>query len=145
MQRDDILGAWLLASYTADAAGEVSQPLGPDPQGIIMYTADGYMSAQLMRRDRPAYDRAITGGGTTEQMAAAASGYLCYSGPYRLDEAAEVLHHHVQVSLLPNWIGGIQVRNAKLAAGTLTLSAVVTSRKGASSSHVLVWRRPTPG
>jgi Lipocalin-like domain len=56
-----------------------------------------------------------------------------------------VLHHHVQVSLLPNWIGGIQVRNAKLAAGTLTLSAVVTSRKGASSSHVLVWRRPTPG
>jgi hypothetical protein len=145
MRRDDLIGAWLLVSYTADTAGEVSHPLGPDPEGIITYTADGYMSAQLMRRDRPAYDRAITGGGTTEQMAAAASGYLCYSGPYTLDEAADVLHHHVHVSLLPNWLGGTQVRHAQLDGAVLTLSAVVTSRKGASSSHVLVWRRPTPG
>jgi hypothetical protein len=127
MRRADLLGSWLLTSYTADTAGEVTHPLGPDPEGIIMYTDDGYMSAQLMRRDRPAYDRAITGGGTTEQM------------------AADVLHHHVQVSLLPNWLGGIQVRNAQLDDETLTLSAAVTSRKGVSSTHVLVWRRPTPG
>jgi hypothetical protein len=142
MRRDDILGTWLLASYTAETAGEVSYPLGPDPVGIIMYTPDGYMSAQLMRRDRPAYDRAITGGGTTEQLAAAASGYLCYSGPYVLDEAADIVHHHVEVSLLPNWLGGSQVRNGKLDGETLTLSAEITSRKGVSSTHVLAWRRP---
>ncbi|MDT5111332.1 MAG: hypothetical protein QOE20_3222, partial [Mycobacterium sp.] len=65
MRRDDILGTWVLASYTAETAGEVTSPLGPEPVGIIMYTPDGYMSAQLMRRDRPAYDRAITGGGST--------------------------------------------------------------------------------
>ena len=46
------------------------------------------MSAQLMRHDRPAYDKAITGGGTSEQMAAAAAGYPCYSGPFTL--SAEV-------------------------------------------------------
>jgi hypothetical protein len=143
MHGDDILGAWRLTSYTADTDGAVSYPLGRDPVGIIMYTTDGFMSAQLMRRDRPAYDRAITGGGTTEQMASAASGYLCYSGPYTVDEAAAVLHHHVEVSLLPNWVGGVQVRQAQLDDDTLTLSAVVTSRKGTSSSHVLVWRRPS--
>jgi Lipocalin-like domain len=141
MRRDDILGTWRLASYTAERVGELSNPLGQDPVGIIMYTADGYMSAQLMRRDRPAYDKAITGGGTTEQMAAAAGGYLCYTGPYTLDEAADVLHHHVEVSLLPNWIGGVQVRNAQLDSDMLTLSAEITSRKGVSSVHVLVWRR----
>jgi hypothetical protein len=142
MRRDDILGTWLLASYTAETAGEVTSPLGPAPVGIIMYTPDGYMSAQLMRRDRPAYDRAITGGGTTEQMAAAAAGYLCYTGPYVLDEAADTLHHHVDVSLLPNWLGGSQVRHGQLDGETLTLSAEITSRKGVSSTHVLVWRRP---
>jgi hypothetical protein len=142
MRRDDILGTWRLASYTAERVGELSNPLGHDPVGIIMYTADGYMSAQLMRRDRPAYDKAITGGGTTEQMAAAAGGYLCYTGPYTLDEAADVLHHHVEVSLLPNWIGGVQVRNAQLDSDMLTLSAEITSRKGVASTHVLVWRRP---
>ena len=141
MRRDDILGTWRLASYTAERVGELSNPLGQDPVGIIMYTADGYMSAQLMRRDRPAYDKAITGGGTTEQMAAAAGGYLCYTGPYTLDEAADVLHHQVEVSLLPNWIGGVQVRNAQLDSDVLTLSAEITSRKGVSSTHVLVWRR----
>jgi Lipocalin-like domain len=142
MHGDDILGAWRLTTYTADTNGEVSYPLGEDPVGIIMYTTDGFMSAQLMRRDRPAYDKAITGGGTTEQMASAASGYLCYSGPYTVDEAAAVLHHHVEVSLLPNWVGGVQVRQAQFDGDTLTLSAVVTSRKGTSSRHVLVWRRP---
>ena len=140
MRRDDILGTWLLVSYAADSAGEHSHPLGADAAGIIMYTADGYMSAQLMRRDRPAYDKAITGGGSTAQMAAAASGYLCYSGPYTLDDT--VLHHQVDVSLLPNWIGGMQVRQAQLDGDTLTLSAVVTSREGSSSTHTLVWRRP---
>jgi hypothetical protein len=142
MRRDDILGTWVLASYTAETAGEVTTPLGPEPVGIIMYTPDGYMSAQLMRRDRPAYDRAITGGGSTEQMAAAAAGYLCYTGPYVLDEAADTLHHHVDVSLLPNWLGGSQVRHGHLDGETLTLSAETTSRKGVSSTHVLVWRRP---
>jgi hypothetical protein len=141
MIRNDLIGAWQLASYTAESEGDVSEPLGPDPVGIIMYTPDGYMSAQLMRRDRPHYDRAITGGGSPEQMTAAASGYLCYSGPFTLDEAADVLHHHVEVSLLPNWVGGVQVRQGRLEGGTLTLSAEVTSRKGVSSTHVLVWRR----
>lgn len=141
MRRDDILGAWRLVSYTAERDGEVSSPLGPDPVGIIMYTPGGYMSAQLMRRDRPLYDKAITGGGTPEQMAAAASGYLCYTGPYTLDEAKDILHHHVEVSLLPNWLGGIQVRHGHLDGETLTLSAEITSRKGVSSTHTLMWRR----
>ena len=141
IRRDDILGAWRLQSYTSTSDGEVDEPLGADPVGLIMYTADGYMSAQLMRRDRAGYDRPVTDGGTTEQMASAAGGYLCYSGPYTLDGAAAVLHHHVEVSLLPNWVGGIQVRRAHLDGDTLTLSAEVTSRKGVSTRHVLVWRR----
>ncbi len=144
MRRDDLVGTWQLASYTVESDGEASEPLGPEPAGLIVYTPDGYMSAQLMRRDRPAYDRAITGGGTLEQMAGAASGYLCYSGPFTLDEAADVVHHHVEVSLLPNWVGGIQVRQGHLDGGVLILSAEVTTRKGVSSKHVLVWRRAQP-
>ncbi|GAB7066928.1 lipocalin-like domain-containing protein [Mycolicibacterium hodleri] len=143
MRRDDLLGAWHLESYTAESDGAVDEPLGPRPLGIIMYTADGYMSAQLMRRDRPAYDRAVTGGGTAEQMATAASGYLCYSGPFTVDEAAGVVSHHVEVSLLPNWVGGTQVRHGRLEGDALVLRAEVTSRGGASTAHVLTWRRPS--
>ena len=129
--------------YTSESDGAVDEPLGPGPLGIIMYTADGYMSAQLMRRDRPPYDRAVTGGGTPGQMATAASGYLCYSGPFTIDEAAGVVSHHVEVSLLPNWVGGTQVRHGRLEDGALVLRAEVTSRSGASTAHVLTWRRPS--
>jgi len=142
MRRDDLLGAWHLESYVSESDGVVDEPLGARPVGIIMYTDDGYMSAQLMRRDRPAYDGAVTGGGTPDQMATAARGYLCCSGPFSVDEAAGVVSHHVEVSLLPNWVGGTQVRHGRLDGGALVLRAEVTSRSGASTTHVLTWRRP---
>jgi Lipocalin-like domain len=75
-----------------------------------MYTNDGYMSAQLMRPERPAYDQPYTAGATTAQAAAAAAGYLSYSGPYDVDESTHVVHHHVAVSLLPNWLETVQLR-----------------------------------
>jgi len=141
MRREDLLGAWHLQSYTAESDGVVDEPLGPDPLGIIMYTDDGYMSAQLMRRGRPDYDKAVTDGGTPEQTATAATGYLCYSGPFTVDEEADVLSHHVEVSLLPNWVGGNQIRHARLRDDVLELRAELVSRRGASTTHVLTWRR----
>jgi hypothetical protein len=60
---NDVLGAWELVSYTEgdNHGGPITYPLGPDALGLIMYTADGYMSAQIMRRDRPAFDCPETG------------------------------------------------------------------------------------
>jgi hypothetical protein len=97
MLRNAVLGTWELVSYTAQDkhGGPVAYPLGPDALGVIMYTADGYMSAQLMRRDRPAFDRPEPDGGTPEQAEAAAAGYLAYSGPFTVDEFTGVLGHGV--------------------------------------------------
>ncbi|MCW2649171.1 MAG: hypothetical protein JWR32_147 [Mycobacterium sp.] len=126
MLRDDVLGTWEPVSYTAqdDHGGPITYPLGPDALGLIMYTGDGYMSAQIMRRDRPAFDRPETAGGTPEQVEAAAVGYLAYSGPFEVDESTGVLHQQPRVSLLPNWLNHIQIRHSKLDGDHLTLSAV---------------------
>lgn len=53
--RERLIGAWTLVSYQEIPVdgSESFEPLGPDPRGIIMYTPDGYMSAQLSRPDRP--------------------------------------------------------------------------------------------
>jgi hypothetical protein len=142
MRREDILGTWLLQSYTAESSDGLSHPLGEAAVGTIVYTPDGYMSAQLMRRERPAYDKAVTGGGSPDQLASSAAGYLCYSGPYELDEDADVLRHHVELALVPNWVGGVQVRQARWDGDALVLSADVPSRTTGPSTHVLVWRRP---
>ena len=46
-----LVGAWKLVSYREIPVDGSSpfEPLGPQPMGIIMYTPDGYMSAQLSK------------------------------------------------------------------------------------------------
>ena len=97
ISRQEILGAWALVSYELRAIDGtlIEYPFGDDAQGFLIYTDDGYMSAQLMRRDRPLYDHPSGAGGTTEQSAAAARGYLAYSGPFAVDEDNGTVRHHV--------------------------------------------------
>ena len=90
---------------------------------------------------RPAYDRAVPDGGGPEQMATRQAVTSATGGPFTLDEAAGVVSHHVEVSLMPNWVGGTQVRYGRLEDGALVLRAEFTSRGGASTTHVLTWRR----
>lgn len=143
MLRDAILGTWELVSYIAEDnhGGPVTYPLGADALGLIMYTGDGYMSAQIMRPDRPAFDSSESDGGTLEQAAAAAAGYLAYSGPFEVEESTGVVHHEVRVSLLPNWLNGAQLRHAKLDGDHLTLSAITESTAGRKIISTLVWKR----
>ena len=143
MLHNDVLGTWELVSYTeGDNHGSpVTYPLGSDALGLIMYTGDGYMSAQIMRTDRPAYDRPETGGGTPAQAEAAAAGYLAYSGPFTVDENTGVLHHQPRVSLLPNWLNLTQLRHSTLDADHLTLSAITEAPDGAETISTLVWKR----
>ena len=141
--RDAVLGAWELVSYTiADSpSGETTYPLGPNPVGLIMYTEDGYMSAQLMRQDRSAVEPPEPSGGTPAAESPFARGYLAYSGPFHVDEATGTLHHQVTVSLFPKWLGSTQLRCSRLEGDILTLSGTNTLANGVTSTHTLLWRR----
>ena len=54
--RDQLIGGWELVSYMEEPLIESrpNYPMGERPMGTIMYTPDGYMSAQLMRSN-PSY------------------------------------------------------------------------------------------
>ena len=99
--KDRLVGAWQLAEFSVTAQdGTVTSPMGEGVQGLIIYTPDGYMSAQLMEPGRPAY----TSGEftqTTDEEAAAAAGYVAYSGPFDVDEETATLRHHMWLSLFP--------------------------------------------
>jgi hypothetical protein len=120
--RTNLIGAWVLQSYEARSidGSEVIYPLGVDPRGIIMYTPDGYMSAQLMRSGRKRFSGDDMQLAPNDELAAAASGYLTYAGPYNVVRDG-LIAHHVEVSLLPNWIGGTQYRAAYLSGSVLQL------------------------
>ncbi|GGT03222.1 lipocalin-like domain-containing protein [Streptomyces chromofuscus] len=138
--RRRLLGAWQLVSYTAGSAdGEVIQPLGPTPYGLIVYTPDGYMSAQLGRGDRPPLSSARLEDAAADELAQAAVGYVAYGGPYEVVDSSTV-EHHVTTSLFPNWIGRSLVRKVEFAGSFMQLSVPTPTRIwGAERTAVLVW------
>jgi len=94
---DQFVGAWELVDWRATtASGEVRFPYGEEAQGQITYTADGRMSAHLMR--------------APEDPSDAPPQYLSYWGRYSLDAGAGTVTHHVIGSDQANWIGSDQVR-----------------------------------
>lgn len=111
MYSDWLKGTWRLDSFTAtDEDGNIVEIMGEGAQGFICYSQDGWMSVQIIKPDRPRYDIPDVEGGTTEQTLAAAHGMFAYAGRYTVDEENGIVYHHLEFSLIPNWIGSTQKR-----------------------------------
>lgn len=125
--RDRVVGAWELVSYvnhSEKSPADVLYPLGQDAKGMILYTPDGYMSAQLQCPGQKAFTAAFPMDGSESELADSAKRYVGYSGRFDVDESGPVpvLLHGFFVSSFPNWIGDTQRRVAKLEGDQLTLS-----------------------
>ncbi len=121
--KDMLIGAWTLKDYyIEDEEGNRNYPLGKDCQGIIMYTPDGYMSAQMMTPNRKTFAIDNMHKGTDDEYAEAASGYHAYSGRFEFNETKLELRHYMDVSLFPNYVGQSQIRTAQLKDDHLYIS-----------------------
>ncbi|MEE2060457.1 lipocalin-like domain-containing protein [Rhodococcus artemisiae] len=139
---DRIVGSWELVEYsTTSDTGKVDHPLGPDARGLIIYSSDGFMSAQIMRPDRTPYRSPNVHSGEMNERSEAAGGYLAYSGPYRVDEDDSAVWHEMAVSLYPNWLGDDQKRYVRFDHDRMTLSSEPLVFRTATLSPALIWRR----
>ena len=142
--RESLIGAWrLVSSVETDVkTGAVDRPLGDKPEGLILYTPDGYMSAQLSAADRPNFESGDMYKGKPEEYVAAGLSYLAYSGPYYVDEANRIVEHEMFVSLFPNWKGQRQARIVKLDEKELHLSPNRPLMfNGSLKMPTITWRR----
>jgi hypothetical protein len=91
--RDVLVGGWRLVSWETRAAdGQVTHPMGTDPIGYVLYTADGRFSIAMSRRDRAGFAAGDVLGGTTEEKARAVEGFVAYAGRYSF-HGDRVIHH----------------------------------------------------
>ena len=136
-----ILGTWLLVSFQGrNAAGKTRELMGAGANGLLIYTADGYMSAVISGGRRPSFASEDYRGGTPEETQAAFKTYMSYCGRYTL--SGDEITHHVGMSMFPNWTGGEQRRFATLRGGALVLSTPPMRVAGEEWTYELVWRRP---
>jgi hypothetical protein len=72
---DALVGAWRLVSWENQAAdGQVTYPMGPDPNGYVLYAADGRFSVTISRPGRPGFAAGDLLGGSTQEQARAVEG-----------------------------------------------------------------------
>jgi hypothetical protein len=91
--------------------GPVPHAWGKDPIGIAIIDKSGYMSVQIMRRDRPL----LAGKSSTpETIKAAFQGYTAYFGPYTVNEKEGTFTTRVEGAVIPDWVGGEQFRYAEV-------------------------------
>jgi hypothetical protein len=145
--RERLVGAWRLVDVVEEPVdgSPVRRPHGEQPIGLLLYTPDGHMSAQIMERRR---DRAHTPDWsdlTSQEYADEARSYFAYSGTFQVDEAAGTVTHSVEVSLFPGWLGTGQVRAVKLDGRALELSTASPVQSGGRLVTTRIsWERAEP-
>ncbi len=137
-----LAGAWRLVSYEIErSSGSSTQPLGPDPAGLLVYGPGDAMSVQIMQRRRRAFAAHDPRRGAPDEVTAAFGGYLAYAGTYGVRPEEGLVVHRIEIAWFPNWEGTEQKRFFQLAGSRLTLRSPPWAHSGGTSVGVLVWER----
>ena len=97
------------------------------------------MSGTLAYADRADLATGDVVGGSEEERAAAFSTYLSYCGTYEVE--GDVVVHHIEMSLFPNWVGGEQRRQFEPSDDKLVLRTPPLETGGDVIVNELRWIR----
>ncbi len=118
--RDQLTGTWLFVEtvgYRQD--GAKFDVFGANPNGVLIFQADGHFALLNMRRGRPAFASGNRVQGTEEENRTTVQGSIAYFGTYTVDEATPAFTLHIVGSTFPNYEGTDQRRPFVIDGDTL--------------------------
>ncbi len=128
------VGTWrLLAFEEAQPNGEVNFPYGRNPVGLLIYDANGRMAVQIMSGERQGLPTGDLSEVDAEKIKAAVLGFTAFFGKYEVDEARQLIIHHVEGHLLPNRVGKELPRVYEFSGDHLILKP--------SANRRVIWER----
>jgi hypothetical protein len=140
---DPIVGTWRLVSFSsADSTGQHRPVWGDHPTGLIIYTSDGHVSAQLYDPRRPRVGE-IANAPPSAAEQGRYGGLYTYFGTYTLDADAHTVSHHVEGAMAPDWVGSTLVRGYRFLGPDRVELRVITDAAGRrrDNGSLLVWER----
>lgn len=143
--RSQLLGSWRMIDWKVFRGKQVlDPPLGPVSEcaGLLMYTPEGTMSANLTHKDRKPFADGSLDGGTKEERARAFASIISYTGTFDVDEGTGTVTHHVEIATFPNFVGKkLQRKCIFTDPGTLKLDTPPMNIGGEELASYILWRR----
>jgi len=131
-------GVWRFQGEVDTRADGSVVSIGPVAgySGLLVYTADGYVSVNIMPKDR----KWKGDSGSESQLRETIETATAYFGRYEVDPKAHTVTHIVEVGLEPSDEGKHLVRKYELHDDTLVLSAT-WQYHGQSLDFAVTWKR----
>jgi hypothetical protein len=110
-QPSSIVGTWALtAAEKILPDGTRASDYGPNPHGLVIFTADGHYSVQIYHADRLKFSSGDKLKGTAEEYKEASLSTSVHFGTYSVDRARHTITFHVDRSSFPNQDDTTQAR-----------------------------------
>lgn len=139
-EEERLVGSYRLRCFRDVADdGEVREPLGPNPIGYILYSAERYMTAVLMAANRPSFGAGDILSGTDEERVAAFATASGYAGRWWIENGEVV--HHLEAATFPNWTGTLQRRPYEIDGDELRLFPPRMLMDGKIRRSEVFWQR----
>jgi Lipocalin-like domain len=120
-QTPSIVGTWVLAGADKLLPNGTRVPdYGPNPHGLVVFTADGYYSVQIYRAEQVKFSSGDKLKGTPEEYRNASLSSSVHFGRYSVDAAKGTITFHVDRSSFPNLDDSVQVRSYELKGDELS-------------------------
>jgi len=131
------IGTWkLVECVEIGSTGEAFYPWGDDAIGYIIYTLEGVVAVQIMRKSRTLFNEKDITKATPQEGRELTRDYNAYFGHFEIDEAQSTVIHHVEGHLYPNLIGKNNIRIYNFYDNKLSLTT-----EGGNVFRKLIWER----
>jgi len=120
-QTTSIVGTWILKG--ADVVlpdGTHRADYGPNPHGLVVFTADGHYSVQIYRAERSKFSSSDRLKGTSDDYKQALLSSSVHFGRYSVDSVKHTITFQVDRSVFPNWDDTTQVRPYEIKGDELS-------------------------
>jgi hypothetical protein len=135
----DIVGTWTLVSNTLERDGKKTDFFGANPQGRLIYDANGHVSVIITRSDLPKFASNNREAGTPEENKAVVQGSIAFFGTYSVSETDKTITIHIESCTFPNWNGTDRKSSFNISGDEL--SSTVPGTSIGTGTAYLVWKR----
>jgi len=134
-----IQGTWTLVAMVNEQDGKKTEPFGPGPRGVQIFTPDGRYAAITMKANLPKFASNNRLKGTAEEYQTVVQGSNAYFGTWKVvNEKEHLVSMRVEASTFANWDGQDQTRVVTINGDEMKVTNPTTSVGG--TSYVILKR-----